>query len=87
MPKMNPAENPDAVLTMEEWEPILGVAFLEFDPKKELKRSDINDTMYHGLDWTFRKEWLETNGYELTRENFIDASLPTVNPPAPEESI
>lgn len=86
MADQNKEFDPNETLTMEEWEKQLDGLFVDYDPKRKLKRSEIHSANYVGIDKEFRTDWLQRNGYELTRENYINADLPTVNPENIEES-
>ena len=67
--------------TLEEWEKERG--FLHVDPKVDLKQKfteqEIIDLMatydIKGVDHESRKEFLEENGYKVTRENMLNSEL------------
>lgn len=75
--------------TVEKWEEIQGRVLLNLDElslKQKISVDDFNtisdERGYINVDHEFRKNWLEYNGYEINRENLINAELPTVKLPA-----
>ena len=85
------------IMKFSEWEAELGLIFVgdltktskslskkltkeEFKQERRTRPED-----FVGVDHKERIEFLERNGYEVTRENMINGELPTVNPPEPEE--
>lgn len=75
------AHDPNEVRTMAEWEEELQTMFVDFDPKQKISRQDAHDLRMQGkaVDVFIkdRKEFLEANGYEVTRENMMDITLNT----------
>lgn len=63
-----------------------GVIFLNDDAEfldRELTREQWDELLtsgdenFLGIAWEDRKQWLEVNGYEITRPNLRDANLPS----------
>lgn len=71
-------------LTIEELEKKCNMFLtVEHDPKQKMDEDEFRQFAISngkGVMYEERVQWLEKNGYEVTRENLLDANLPTVNP-------
>lgn len=76
--------DPQKTLTMAEWEKELNIMFVDYSPNKKLTREEVSEIELSrgtvGVDYEPRKKFLQDNGYELTRENFMDITLNTKEP-------
>lgn len=79
--------------SVKDWEAHLGVIFIgDIDLKKKVTEDEALELIRGGasthvpVNHEGRKKWLEYNGYEVTRENMINGSLPTVKMPKGFES-
>jgi hypothetical protein len=72
--------------TVAEWEKTQGV-FLLGDVKANVLKQTMNvkdfmaladETGFTSVEYKLRVQWLERCGYEVTRENLLNADLPTI---------
>lgn len=68
--------------TVEYWEKKQGKIILNTDDINLLEKMTIEEftdladkNMYSPVDYSFREKWLRDNGYEVTRENMVNADL------------
>lgn len=66
---------PEDIKTMAEWEAELQCFFKEYDPKEKIAFKDISMENAVYIDEPARTEWLKENGFELTRENYMNVNL------------
>lgn len=83
------SEKAPVTKTVEQWERDFGVVFLgtEVDLTEELTQEQFTSRVYsddyptHSIDYKSRTEWLEYNGYEVTRANLVADLSTIVTPP------
>ena len=71
----------ESVKSIEDWEKERSVLFTDkdLDVTQEISEDEMNELLqskpYTGVHHAGRVEWLNKNGYEVTRENLADGSL------------
>lgn len=68
--------------TIDEFERERGLMFVgDIDTSKVVSEEEFNEMLatqtFNGCDHEFREQWLEENGYEITRENKLNPHLPS----------
>lgn len=80
MPTDKQSESPvepqaEDIKTQAEWEKELECFFNDYDPDRKVAFKDITPDMVVYVDHAARTQWLEKNGFELTRENYVNLNL------------